>query len=208
MVCRRTSPIRGARRDGSRSAAMRSPAQLVSVLQGRGGGLQRASCDLPLLLWAIATCDIFIFGFASTFFGYLELPLLKLFRRRVVFIFHGSDSRPPYLDGAVPTADAGSRPDALVRSTRRVKRRVRTIDRWADVVVDNPLSAHFHERPIVSFLAIGIPRVLASGDVRSRSRRGSRAPLSFASRREGIRRDSLGASSVSGRATSRSSSSS
>ena len=114
---------------------------------------------LPLLVWAIATRDVFIFGFGSTFFGYLELPVLKLFRRRVVFIFHGSDSRPPYLNGAMTTAAPPVDADALARSTRRVKKRVRTIDRWADVVVDNPLSAHFHERPITSFLAIGVPRV-------------------------------------------------
>jgi glycosyltransferase involved in cell wall biosynthesis len=114
---------------------------------------------VPLLIWAIARCEIFVFGFASTFFLYLELPLLKLFRRRVVYIFHGSDSRPPYLNGAVSGPDAWKDPDTLVRSTRRTQRKLRLIDRWADVVVDNPLSAHLHEPPIVSFQAIGTPRV-------------------------------------------------
>jgi glycosyltransferase involved in cell wall biosynthesis len=114
---------------------------------------------VPLLFWAVARHEIFVFGFASTFFLYLELPLLKLFRRRVVYIFHGSDSRPPYLDGAVTSADAWKDADVLVRSTRRTKKKLRIIDRWADIVVDNPLSAHLHERPIVSFQAIGTPRV-------------------------------------------------
>ena len=121
---------------------------------------------LPVLIWAAARCETFIFGFGSTFFFYLELPLLKLLRRRVVYIFHGSDSRPPYLDGAMTSPDAWEDPGALVRATRRMKRRVRKIDRWADVVVDNPLSSHFHERPVVSFLAIGIPRVLPPGTPR------------------------------------------
>lgn len=114
---------------------------------------------VPLLLWAVARCEIFVFGFASTFFLYLELPLLKLCRRRVVYIFHGSDSRPPYLDGAVTSPDAWQDPDVVIRSTRRTKRKLRLIDRWADVIVDNPLSAHLHERSIVSFQAIGTPRV-------------------------------------------------
>jgi hypothetical protein len=121
--------------------------------------LVRSLVRLPLLLWAVATRDIFIFGFGSTFFGYRELPLLKLFGKRVVYIFHGSDSRPPYLDGAQTDPHGVVDGDALVESTRRKKRRMRTIDRWADVVVDNPLSAHLHERPLVSFLAIGIPRM-------------------------------------------------
>jgi glycosyltransferase involved in cell wall biosynthesis len=114
---------------------------------------------LPVLAWAIATRDTFVFGFGYSFVANMELPLLKLLRKRVVYIFHGSDARPPYLNGAVTRPDAWEKPDALVRSTRRTKRRVRRIGRWADVVVDNPLSAHFHERPIVSFLAIGTPRV-------------------------------------------------
>ena len=141
---------------------------------------------LPVLVWAVATRDVFVFGFASTFFAYLELPLLKLLRKRVVYIFLGSDSRPPYLNGALTSPDAWENPDALVRSTRRTKRRVRIIDRWADVVVDNPLSAHFHELPIVSFLAIGIPRAPSRSSASGTSRRRSRVARAFASRSEGI----------------------
>jgi len=115
---------------------------------------------LPVLLWAIATRDVFVFGYASTFCLHLELPLLKLLRKRVVCIFHGTDSRPPYMNGAVTTANEWEAPEELARLTRRTKRRVRKIDRWADVVIDNPLSSHFHERTVVSFLAVGIPQVL------------------------------------------------
>ena len=114
---------------------------------------------LPLLLWAVARCQVFILGFGSSFFLYLELPVLKLFRKRIVYIFHGSDSRPPYVDGMLSGPDAWRDPATVVRRTRRTKRRLRIIDRWADVVVDNPLSAHLHERPVVSIQAIGIPRV-------------------------------------------------
>jgi hypothetical protein len=113
---------------------------------------------LPLFLWAVATHEIFIFGFGSTFFRYRELPLLRLLGKRVVYNFHGSDARPPYLDGAQTDAHDVVNGDALVESTRRKKRRVRTIERWADVVVNSPLSAHLHERPFVSAAAIGIPR--------------------------------------------------
>jgi hypothetical protein len=113
---------------------------------------------LPVFLWAVTTRDLFIFGFGLSFFGHLELPLLRLLRKRIVFIFHGSDSRPAYLNGVeAPTAGCET-VDKVIELTRRKKRRVRTVDRWADVVVDNPLSAHLHERPCVSFQAIGVPR--------------------------------------------------
>jgi glycosyltransferase involved in cell wall biosynthesis len=113
---------------------------------------------LPLLLWAVATREIFIFAYGSTFFDYRELPLLRLLGKRVVYVFHGSDARPPYLDGAQTDAQGVVDGDALVESTKRKKRHLRTIDRLADVVITGPLSAHLHERLLVSAVAIGIPR--------------------------------------------------
>ena len=159
---------------------------------------------LPLLAWAVAKHDTFVFGFASSFFAYLELPLLKLLRKRVVYIFPGSDSRPPYLNGAVARPeDARVNPDALVRTTRRTKPRVRTIERWADVVVANPLSAQLHERPIVSYLAAREPRVASRSTPRGIGSR-SRGARSVATRSEGVRRDPVdGRASSSARAPTR-----
>jgi len=62
-----------------------------------------------LLIWAVTKFDSFILGFGSTFLqrSSLDLMVLKLFRKRVVFVFHGSDARPAYLDGSV-AENAGS----------------------------------------------------------------------------------------------------
>src|SRR6185437_2952277 len=62
-----------------------------------------------LLIWAAFKFDFFIFGFGSTFLKHpaLDLRLLKLLRKRVVFVFHGSDERPAYLNGSI-VADAGN----------------------------------------------------------------------------------------------------
>ena len=157
-----SSPSRG------RVPAVARLASKAEARAARSSGRRRAlstcwrlaalSLRLPLLLWAIATREIFIFGFASSFFAYRELPLLKLLGKRVIYIFNGSDSRPPYLNGSLRGSAPWREPDWFIRSTRQTKRRVATIDRSADVVVDNPLSAHLHERPVVSFTAIGVPR--------------------------------------------------
>ena len=49
---------------------------------------------LRRFLHALITCDVFIFVFASSFFNkYIDYPILKLFRKRVVSIFLGDDIR-------------------------------------------------------------------------------------------------------------------
>jgi hypothetical protein len=109
----------------------------------------------PLFAWAVARFDLFVFGFGTSFFGQRELPLLRRLRKRVVHVFHGSDSRPPYLDGSLMD---GRTAEECVALTRAVKQRLRAIERSVDLVVSNPLSSQLHERPFVSFLALGVPR--------------------------------------------------
>jgi len=118
---------------------------------------------VPLFLWAIATRDVFVYSFATSFFGFRELPLLRLLGKRTIFVFHGSDSRPPYLDGSDMAFDRGLTIEECIALARRKKDTVRTIERYADVIVSNPLSSQLHERPVASFLAIGIPRRAAVG---------------------------------------------
>lgn len=115
-----------------------------------------------LFTWATASFDVFIFGFGTTFFRNLELPLLKLMGKRIVYVFHGSDERPPYLSGYVMGGTARPSTDAGIAMTGAMKDRIRRIERYADVVVSHPLSAHLHERPIVPFLSVGIGYRMAS----------------------------------------------
>lgn len=106
---------------------------------------------------AVARCDVFVFGYATTFFGYRELPLIRALGKRVVYVFHGSDSRAPYLDGAEMAPELGRTFVDCVALTTSRKSRLRKIERHATVVVANPLSTHLHERPVVPFLWLGIP---------------------------------------------------
>jgi hypothetical protein len=143
-----------------RSAAPRTARLRRGAWMGVEGLLR-----LALAGWAVARFDAFVFGFGMTFLGRpsLELPLLRLLGKRVVAVFHGSDSRPPYLDGSVMAADRGRTPADCVRLAGETKRRVAAFDRHAVHVVESPLAAHFHERPCVSWLAIGIPHEAAAG---------------------------------------------
>jgi hypothetical protein len=134
--------------------------------------LQKA-CAVGILLKAVATCDVFIFSSDTTFLRYLDLPILKLLRKRVIFVFSGSDHRPPYMDGVAITAlddDTISRAGDM---TRRVKDKLHRIERHADVIVGHHLSGHLHERRIVPFLLLGIPFDTASATAATHPSMGS-----------------------------------
>jgi hypothetical protein len=112
----------------------------------------RVPLHFMLLAWALPRFDVFMFGFGGSFLWGWDLPLLRLFGKRVVLIFHGSDSRPPYLDGVLSRGLDGN---GLARAARRQARRVRRRSRHAHLVVDNPLSGHFQPGPFIPFQIVG-----------------------------------------------------
>lgn len=110
---------------------------------------------IPLFLWALAKYNTFIFVFGISFYYLFDLPLLKLCRKKIIFIFLGSDSRPPYINGKY-----FGYPAAVVCSISAEKKNaLRKIGRYADFIIDNPASSHFHERDIINGLLIGFPSV-------------------------------------------------
>lgn len=111
---------------------------------------------LGLLAQAAARHDAFVFSTDTFLPRNLDLPLLRLLRRRIILTFTGTDHRPPYLDGWSGTPGSGSWAE-LARATAKVRRRVGTVERFVDEIVALPASSHFHTRPIVDFLRVGIP---------------------------------------------------
>jgi len=115
---------------------------------------------LLLLSWALARHDVFIFGFRTTFLRLRDLALLRLFRKRVVLVFHGSDARPPYIDGADMDPAAGRSIGDCARLAHTKQRDIARLERSADAIVAFPLYGHFFTRPIVGFHDVGIPQPL------------------------------------------------
>jgi hypothetical protein len=106
---------------------------------------------------AILSCDVFVFGFGRTFLRRLELPLLRLLGKRVIFVFNGSDTRPAWMSGAFLLGPGRLDAAGLARETRRQKKLVSTIERYAHEIVCHPLSAQLLTKPFVNHLAIGHP---------------------------------------------------
>jgi glycosyltransferase involved in cell wall biosynthesis len=133
----------------------------IQKLRQRPGPLWRMLnrvLRLAFFVRMLLSHDIFIFGFATSFIaGYKDLPILRWFNKTIIYQFHGSDSRPPYLDGSVMASDRGRSTKDCVKLVKKRKATVQAIDRWADAVIDIPPTSHFHQRPVVQWLEVGLP---------------------------------------------------
>jgi glycosyltransferase involved in cell wall biosynthesis len=107
-----------------------------------------------LFLYALISYDVFIFGFRTSFFeDKKDLGILKFFGKKIIYVFNGSDSRPPYLNGAYFDF-----PDEKIADMVKIwKDDISIINKYADFIVDHPPTSHFHQKPVIQFLKIGIP---------------------------------------------------
>lgn len=117
-----------------------------------------------VLLRFITRFDAFIFTYGQTITNSaFELWLLKRLGRKIIFVYTGSDSRPPYMDGGWFPGRVGDdlpSPATLLGTVRRCKRKLRRHERYADYLVNSPSTAHFHERPYINWFVLGIPKML------------------------------------------------
>lgn len=148
------------------SSAVRNPyIGLIKALNRRAGSATRAlprylfrlayfASIVPLFVWALLRFDVFIFSFGQSFLRLHDLPILKFFGKKIIFVFLGSDSRPPYLNRKFHT---NGRLANTIKLTRQIKENIARIEAFADVILNHPPTAQFHQRKFVQFLKIGIP---------------------------------------------------
>jgi glycosyltransferase involved in cell wall biosynthesis len=110
---------------------------------------------IALFIYCLFLYDTFIFGFSTAFFRFYDLPILKFFNKKIIYIFHGSDSRPPYLDGTLINNDISTQ--TLFKLTLARKKTLKVIEKYADAMIDSPPQCHLHEKRIISSSNIGIP---------------------------------------------------
>lgn len=117
---------------------------------------------LKLLIfpWSFLMHDVFIFSFGSSLLPLnVDLPFLSFFKKRIICnIAHGSEARPPYINGAY-LDPKGAHLDAntLKKRSKKIRRRCDFIGRYADVVLGAPLSSQFLCVPFIDWFQIGIP---------------------------------------------------
>lgn len=125
------------------------PYKLLSIL------LYKISL-IPFFLWTLFKFDVFIFSFNMSFFRLMELPLLKLFKKRIIFIYLGSDSRPPYMSGIDINLKKSSLIQ-LINDSKNIKAKIKRVEKYADVIINSPASGQFHEKDFINWMCIGMP---------------------------------------------------
>lgn len=115
---------------------------------------------VALFIWAVPRHDAFIFGFRTSFFRLRTLRLLRRLGKKVIFVFNGSDARPPYIDGADMDPANGRSIDGCIRLARVKKREIAQIERWSNTVVSHALYLHLFERPAAGIQVLGLAQRL------------------------------------------------
>ncbi|MCH8684172.1 glycosyltransferase [Pedomonas mirosovicensis] len=120
--------------------------------------------SIIVLLWAIRRYDAFIFLFGGTVTNTrLELWLHRILRKRLIFVYLGSDARPPYISGPFAYKPGGVSSESLHKRASRMSRRLQQQEQLG-VCVNLPFAAHFHKKPYINSLLIGLPRQLPADE--------------------------------------------
>ena len=134
--------------DTQRRKATSLPMRLLYVLLQ---GLLQAVLFFRLL----PNHDIFIYCANRNFIAFLDLPILKLCGKKIIYQMHGCDSRAPYFDGAYNHGDL--LPDQKLYRLTTIKKIILAItERYADVIVNIPPQAHLCRKKYINWLYVGL----------------------------------------------------
>lgn len=113
-----------------------------------------------VLINALLRYDVFILN-SQPFFNYWELAILKLFGKKIIIVFLGTEARPwyisgNYIQGKYSTANGYNLKRCYKEVTAQHKR-ITLIEKYADHIINHPPTAIFQKKPFISWLHIGFP---------------------------------------------------
>lgn len=114
-----------------------------------------------VLMSALFKFDSFLFLFSQTITNTkAELWLLRLLRKKIIFIYVGSDSRPLYMDGGECLPVDSLNIHSLTKKIKAQYYRNRYQEQFADYVVNAPSCSHFNTKPYINWFCMGVPKVI------------------------------------------------
>lgn len=119
-----------------------------------------------IFLYSLIRYDVFILN-SQPFFNFIELAILRFFRKKIIVVFLGTESRPAYLSGnnihsKYTDADDSFRLKQCYQETKAQAKRIARIEKYADLIINHPPSALFHRKPFIAWLHIGFPNSFPS----------------------------------------------
>lgn len=99
--------------------------------------------------------DIFIYCANRNFVGFVDLFILRLMGKKIIYQMHGSDSRAPYFDGSYEGGDLLPLRQ-LVRLTRFKRLILWITECGANVLVNIPPQAHLCRKRYINWLYVGL----------------------------------------------------
>jgi hypothetical protein len=141
-------------------ASKRSKSQTANILKKAFLVFAHMSLNTLMVCWMAANFKRLIFITGETITKTrIELMFYKFLRKELVFVFTGSDSRPPYMGRSI-NKHYFSDLDTLKNETYRIKDRIKTVEKYASYCFNHIATGHFHEKPFINILEIGIPLTL------------------------------------------------
>ena len=120
--------------------------------------LVKRLCRILMPLWACFRFDVLFFAFGNTFTNSAwEMLVYKLSGIKTVFTFHGSDARPSYIDASIFPEGRSVNYSRMAKYAKSCYRRVKQIEKYADVIVAYPAIGHFFTRRFYDFVLFGNP---------------------------------------------------
>ncbi len=115
-------------------------------------------------LWGITAFfqyDVFVFGFGKSLFpNNIDLPVLRFFGKKIISnLSHGSEARPPYIDGSYLSKEGElSNISEIFSLVLRNKKILTKHQKYADLVIGAPYSSsQFAKNAFINYLNLGIP---------------------------------------------------
>jgi glycosyltransferase involved in cell wall biosynthesis len=127
------------------------------------GYLTQITIRLIIFVYALINFDVFIFSGAGSFFKFYELPILKLFKKKILVVYLGSDARPPFFNGRhLDISGSYANPDALKFESIKIIKMIRRVEKYADAIINHTATAQFFTRSFIRHVALGVPMKIDS----------------------------------------------
>ena len=72
-------------------------------------------------------------------------------------VYHGSDARAPYINPVLVRKEGEFSSKDCIKETKSIKKRLEKVERYADIIINNPNASHLHENKFINWHCIGLP---------------------------------------------------